>query len=142
MGIRVTTVSREPRRNFWEKNAQYAVAAKKGRTAIQRNSGMTAKLKLKRSRIIRIKKGIPTAIAVQSRGTNTSREGSLWALQFIVRIAAPGMSQRRAKLAKSAEAEKIRRNEKRAHTRRGRTAGRLTISTQIPAHRENPNPPA
>jgi hypothetical protein len=116
------------------------VAAIKGRAAIQRNSGIMIKLKL--SRIIYIKKGIPTAIAVHSRGTNTSRAGSFWALQFIVRMAAPGMSHRRAKLAKSAEEEKIRRNEKRAHTRRGSTAGRLMISTQIPAHRENPKPPA
>jgi hypothetical protein len=112
----------------------------RGRAAMQRNSGIMIRLKL--FRIMFIKKGIPTAMAVQSRGTSTRREGSSWALQLMARMAAPGMSQRRAKLTKSADAEKIRRNENRAHTRRGRTAGRLTISIQIPAHREKPKPPA
>jgi hypothetical protein len=139
MGIKVISASKAPRANFWEKNAQDAVAARKGRAAIQRTSGIMTKLNL--SRMIFIKKGMPTAIAVHRRGTSISREGSFWALQFTARIAAPGMSQRRAKLAKSAEPENIRRDEKRAHTRMGRTAGRLTISIQMLAQRENPKPP-
>jgi hypothetical protein len=93
------------------------------------------------SRMIRTKKGTPTATEVHRRGTNTRREGSFWALQLTARIAAPGMSQRMAKPVRSSEGEKSRRAAPRAQTRKGRAAGRLTTSTQALIHRERPKPP-
>jgi hypothetical protein len=91
--------------------------------------------------IILIRKGIPTAMAVQSRGVSTRRDGSLRALQLTARIAAPGISQSRAKLVYPTGPERTPRREKIKQTTRGSAAGRATISIQALTHRENPNPP-
>jgi hypothetical protein len=88
-----------------------------------------------------IKKGIPTAIAVQSRGTNTRRRGSFWVIPSIVRITAPGISQRRAKFVSSAESVISRKGIKIRQKIKGTSAGAPTISIPALIHRDNSKPP-
>lgn len=72
-----------------EKNAQYAVVARKGRNAM-----VIILRKLFRPLL---KKQSPTTMAVQRMGVSTSRVGSFLALQLTPRIAETGISQSKAK---------------------------------------------
>jgi hypothetical protein len=111
-----------------------------GRARMQRPAGtITYHLE---NRIIRLmKKGMSTATAVQSRGTRTSRIGSFWELQLRALTAAEGINQIRAKLVKSQPPEKTLNMMKNRYTRRGRSTGRLTISTKPLNQRDMPKPP-
>jgi hypothetical protein len=117
------------------------VVAIRGKSSIPKRIGMIRSGFLWETEVaIRcIKKGIPTAIAVQSRGTNTRRRGSF--IQFIVRITAPGISQRRAKFVSSAESVIIRKGIKIRQKIKGTSAGAPTISIPALIHRDNSKPP-
>jgi hypothetical protein len=84
---------------------------------------------------------MPTARAVQRRGTATSKTGSLLELQLNARRAPTGISHSRIKFAKPAFPEKPRKRNMRKHIKRGIRTGRLTISTKPNIQRDNPNPP-
>jgi hypothetical protein len=84
---------------------------------------------------------MPTANAVQRRGTATSKIGSLYELQLNALRAPTGISHSKIKFAKPASPEKPRKRKIRKHIKSGISTGRLTISTKPNIQRENPNPP-
>jgi len=100
-----------------------------------------AEYQLKRLIIQLMKKEMPAARAVQIMGTITSRIGSFCELQLKALRAATGMSQSRAKSAKSTSPEKPLKIKMIAHKKRGIRTGRLTMSIKPESQRENPKPP-